>query len=154
MKFTSKTEFLEATELQWNLMWELVDGLSGKSKSEKASKQILAHLYSWHRLLIGWIKTGEGSVPELPAKGYNWQQTRQLNAKLDRETAPLDLASVKRRLKLSHNRVIKIVESLSEQEFLRTGHFEWTGKNAFSSYVVPNTFSHYRWAIRKIKKLK
>ena len=89
----------------------------------------------------------------MPAPGFKWNQTIALNKKLDEQYTDLDIKQVKRRLKLSHGRVMKLVDRLTDHQFHAPGQFAWTGKNAFSSYVVPNTFSHYRWAIKKLKRL-
>lgn len=137
------------TEEEWRKLWEVSEGVP-----ESKLGAIFAHLHAWHRLLLGWIKQAESGMPNLPAKGFNWRQTRELNAKLDLEFRDVNFQSIVRRLKLSHNRVMKMVEGLSESEFSKPSYFEWTGKLPLSSYIGPNTASHYRWAIKKIKKLK
>ena len=88
----------------------------------------------------------------MPAPGFKWNQTRQLNQQLHDRHANDPIQSVRRKLKLSHGRAIKLVAGLSDSEFLNAGHFEWTGGHALASYVAPNTFSHYRWAAKKIRK--
>ncbi len=153
MKFSSKTEFVDRTIEQWELLWQAVDLCPGDRKSEAVVKQVLAHLHAWHRLTLGWYRNGLAGRPDLPAKGFNWQQTRQLNAKLDAEFKAVEMASVVRRLKLSHDRIMKLVDGLNEKQLFESGEFAWTGKHALMSYVAPNTFSHYRWAIKKIKKI-
>ena len=152
MKFSSKSEFASATEEQWQLLWDQVEIAWQSPKNHRPLKQILSHLYGWHRLLEDWFRIGKTGTPDLPATGFKWNQTVALNKKLDDQHKDLGLASVRRRLKLSHGRIMKLVESLSEQQFNSPGQFAWTNKNALSSYIVPNTFSHYRWAIKKIKR--
>ena len=153
MKFSSKSEFVERTDEQWNLLWKTVNECPRNQKSQIALKQVLAHLHAWHRLTLSWYKEGANGKPDLPAKGFNWQQTRQLNAKLDEEFAQIDMSSVVRRLKLSHRRIMNLIAELTEKKLMQTGAFPWTGKNALIAYVAPNTFSHYRWAVKKIKKI-
>ena len=130
MKFSSKSEFKTRTKQQWSLLWQAASECPQDKSSQKALKQILAHLHAWHRLTLAWYKTGLTGQPALPADGFNWQQTRQLNAKLDSEFAHLALPSVIRRLKLSHRRVMRIVDELSERKLMKSGAFEWTGKDA------------------------
>ena len=153
MRFAKKTDFEEANQKQWQLLWSWVEKCEGQNVHLPELKQILAHLHAWHRLLLNWCSTGPHGKPELPAPGYNWRQTRELNRQLDHEFESVALPSVRRRLKLSYGRVVKLVDGLSEEEFNQPGHFKWTGNNALASYIIPNTVSHYRWAIRKIKKL-
>ena len=152
MKFPNKAEFVRRTNEQWLLLWEAVEKCPNNQKSQQKLKQVLAHLHAWHRLSLVWYKEGLKGQPVLPAQGFNWGQTRSLNAKLDREFNDLPLPSVIRRLKLSHGRVMKVIDGLNEKQLLQSGAFTWTGKNALISYLAPNTFSHYRWAIKKLRK--
>lgn len=157
MKFAMKHDYLDATDVAWRKLWELVDDLSPSQMTKRISikngparsaKDALAH----HLMLLDWYREGLSGEPHLPAQGYNWSQTRDLNASLHDEYADVQLASIRRRLKLSHGRVVKLVETLAETELLSAGHFAWTGKLPLMSYIAPNTVSHYRWATRKIKQ--
>ena len=148
MRFSSKSKFKAQTAEQWHLLWTLADGCSSVKKTQAQLKQILAHLHAWHRLLLTWYSTGLSGNPELPAPGFNWRQTPELNRQFDKEFSDVPMRSIRRRLKLSHGRVMKLVENLNNDEFLKPGHFPWTGKLGLVSYVGPNTFSHYRWAIK------
>lgn len=89
----------------------------------------------------------------MPAKGFNWSQTRELNQKLFEEFKSEPWPVLKRKLLLSHNRVMKWVRTLTNSEFMTPGKFKWTKKNALRSYIGANMDSHYRWAIKKIKKM-
>lgn len=138
--------------------WGLLEGVSVEAvcrrpKNGWSIKDVLAHLYCWHRLSLGWYKDGLRNTPELPAPGYNWGQTQQLNQNFFEEYRDMELASVTRRLKLSHGRVMKLVDQLSNDQLMQPGHFAWTKKLGLISYVSANTSSHYRWAKKKIKKL-
>lgn len=164
MKFRSKAEYQDAVAIAWNELWELVDAQAEAdlirrvclepSIPERSPKDALAHVHAWHKLLLLWCKTGVGGDrPDLPAPGYKWNQTRALNAALHEQYESIGLASVRRRLKLSHRRVENLVRELTEQQLLEPGHIVWTGKLPLVSYIAPNTVSHYRWATKKIRKL-
>ncbi len=162
MKFATKQAYVDATEAAWHDLWQLVDSLTEsqlnkririKDGPARSGKDALAHLYAWHVLLLNWYRDGENGTPHLPAKGYKWSQTRDLNQVLHDEHVDTELASIRRKLKLSHGRVCKLVDSISEIQLLKPGQFEWTGKNALMSYIAPNTVSHYRWATKKIRRL-
>lgn len=163
MKFATKQDYTDATELAWTELWQVVDNLTESQLTKRSkirngparsAKDALAHLYVWHVLLLGWFRDGKDGTPNLPAAGFKWSQTRDLNQLKHDEYADVELAGIRRRLKLSHRRICKLVESLSESHLLQSGHFDWTGKNALMSYIAPNTVSHYRWAIKKIKALQ
>jgi hypothetical protein len=49
-------------------------------------------------------------------------------------------------------RILQIVESLSTKQLLEPGQFEWTGKHPLTTYIGPNTASHYRFALKVIKR--
>ena len=158
MNYSSKDEFLRDVEQAWEDLWQQVDPLTDDQLTKRPAggssiKDALAHLYCWHRLAIGWYRDGLAGQPDLPAEGYNWGQTRALNQQLCEECRDWELASVRRKLKLSHNRIMKIVDGLTEEQLLASGHFAWTKKLGLISYISANTSSHYRWAKKKIKSI-
>ena len=163
MRHASKKEFLAATEKQWRLLWEQVEQipqsrLTRRIRSETdrglawSPKDVLAHLHGWHRLFLQWYRATD-ETRSLPAAGYNWRELPALNREIHEQFDSVSFASVRRRTKLSHGRIIKIVEGLSDRRLREPGHFKWTGKSSLLSYIAPNTESHYRWAIRKLKKI-
>ncbi len=47
---------------------------------EWSVKDVLAHLVEWEQMALGWYRAGlRGETPDLPAPGYKWNQTPQLN---------------------------------------------------------------------------
>ena len=44
------------------------------------------------------------------------------------------------------------MESLSTGQLLDAGHYEWTGKHPLTTYIGPNTASHYRFAVNVVKR--
>ena len=162
MKYKSKADFITNCEQEWKTLWKMVDQLSerqitrrlGSGMNARSVKDHLAHLHCWHRLLLGWHETGsKGGVPDMPAKGVNWRQTRLLNQEFFEEYKSVPWPTVKRKLKLSHGRVMKWVRVLSNSEFMVPGSYSWTGKNALATYIGANMDSHYRWAIKKLKSI-
>ncbi len=124
-----------------------------KNTSKSTGKDVLAHLYEWHCMLLRWYKDGQTSQPDIPAKGYNWRMTPDLNLAIYEKHREEPLRTIVRKVKLSHSRVMKLVETLSEEEFVEPNQFLWTGKLPLCSFVAPNTVSHYRWAQKKIREL-
>ena len=147
--------------MEWEKLWLIVDDLDDKQlrrvkKDREALIQwspndVLAHVYEWQCMTLSWCKGGREGKPDLPAKGHTWKTTRQLNVEIYNKHKKSEPKSTIRKLKLAHGRLGKLVESLSEEEFLESGHFLWTRNLPLSSYVAPNTVSHYRWAQKKIK---
>lgn len=163
MRVESKQQLIDSIDETWLKLWESVDaiGLPNRdlriqfdSVDASSVKDILAHLHGWHRLLLKWIGTEPDREIELPAKGFKWNETPELNQKIFEDWKDVEFSSVSRRLRLSHNRVLKFVKNLSETQLLTAGQFAWTKKHAISSYIAPNTTSHYKWAAKKIKRLQ
>jgi hypothetical protein len=75
-----------------------------------------------------------------------------LNQKIFEEYKEWDLEEVDNFFRASYLQIFEIVQSLSNDEIFKTGNYEWTKKNALSSYLIPCTSSHYRWARTEMRK--
>lgn len=152
---------MELADTAWVRVWGLYGELTvsqilrrknGVGPTPSSIKDALAHVYAWHDLALGWLRTGRNGAPDLPARGFKWNQVRELNAILHNRFREMELASVVRRIKLSHGRMMKTVTSLSERDLLEPGRYVWAGQLPLASYVGPNTIGHYRWLHKKIKQ--
>ena len=65
------------------------------------------------------------------------------------QTVSLDMALKK--LKKSHNEIINMIQSMSNDELFQKNVYEWVGGSTIGSYFISVTSSHYDWAIKKIK---
>ena len=95
---TTKTELIAAANEQWDKMWKLIDSISGGAESvvfdfpddpilkeshwkrDKNLRDVLVHLYEWHRLLLEWTAanfSGEAK-PFLP-EPYTWKTYGNMN---------------------------------------------------------------------------
>ncbi len=57
-------------------------------------------------------------------------------------------------IKNSHNQIIKLIDTFTNDELFTNKYFSWTGTTSVGSYCVSATSSHYDWAIKKIKAHK
>lgn len=166
----TKNELLSAAESGYKTMNAAIEGLSEKEMSEpfnfsedekkkeahwkrdKNVRDILIHLYEWHRLLINWVAANEkgGNTPFLP-EPYNWKTYGEMNVKLWEKHQGTSLEDAKKMLSESHAKVMKLAEKFSETELFTKGAFKWTGASTLGSYFISNTSSHYNWAIKKLK---
>lgn len=164
MKYANKKTFVQATTKSWNELWLQFDQVPKTQLDQRvtlvkgglawAPKDVYGHVHAWHRLLLDWHKTGlAGKTPKMPMPGFTWRQTPEMNRQLFEEFRQLETRKIIRRLKLSHGRVMKIVDGLSNRQLMFPGRFNWTGKLGIISYVSANTDSHYRWATKKIKRI-
>jgi hypothetical protein len=62
------------------------------------------------------------------------------------------VAAVREDFESGYRRITRLVEGLSPEQVLKAGHFSWTGRNPLATYIGPNTASHYRFAIKVLKR--
>jgi len=114
---------------------------------------LVAHLAEWQRMFLIWYEDGlRGTTPEMPAPGYKWNEMPRLNRAIWEKHRSRSLAAVMNDFESGYSRIVQLAEALSPEQLLMPGEFEWTGKNALTTYLGPNTASHYRFAIKVIKR--
>jgi hypothetical protein len=114
---------------------------------------LVAHLAEWQRMFLGWHETGRsGTMPEMPAPGYKWNQTPELNRAIWEKHRSQSQAAVKADFDSGYRRILKMIDTLSPEQLLTPGHFRWTGKYPLTTYLGPNTASHYRFAMKVINR--
>jgi hypothetical protein len=160
MKYATKAALLEDIAGAYDALEQRVDDVPESRRDEPGVwgedwtvTDLIAHLAEWHRMLLRWYREGAaGRRPDMPAPGYTWNQTPQLNRDIQARHAGRPWAEVWAEFQGTHARVVDLVESLGESELLETGHFAWTRKSSLSTYIGPNTASHYRFAVRVLKR--
>ena len=167
---TTKTDLLASADGRFDRLWLLIDGMEeeiqrapfaeematmGKEAHwarDKNLRDVLVHLYEWHQLLLHWIQANRSGErkPFLP-EPYNWKTYPSMNVELwkKHQMTPLDRA--KSMLKESHQAVMTLLVTFSDEELFTKGIFDWTGTSTLGSYAVSATASHYDWAMKKIK---
>jgi hypothetical protein len=104
---------------------------------------LVAHLAEWQRLFLGWYENGLlGATLKMPAAGYKWSQTPGLNRAIWEKHRSRSRAAVQADFDSGYSRIVQIVEVLSPEQLLESGHYEWTGKHPLTTYIGPNTASH------------
>jgi hypothetical protein len=114
---------------------------------------LVAHLAEWQHMFVGWYEDGlRGATPQMPVPGYKWSETPRLNRAIQEKHRSRAVAAVRADFDSGYSRIVQIVESLSPDQLLEPGHHTWTGKHPLATYIGPNTASHYRFAIKVIKR--
>lgn len=116
-------------------------------------RDVLVHLYEWHRLLLEWIKSNTAGRPQpfLPAP-YNWKTYGEMNVELRAKHQDTPLAAARTMVTESHAEVMRIIAGFSNEDLFTKRRFTWTGTSTLGSYCVSVTSSHYDWALKKIKR--
>jgi hypothetical protein len=155
----TKGELIDSSQKEFENLLDLVNTIPNQQLSEPgvceswSVKDILAHLHAWHMLFLTWYQEGiTGIKPPMPAPGYTWKQTPELNQVLFEEYMNEDYQIVLTSLKESHQEVFSVIEKHSEEELFTKKLFKWTGTTSMGSYLISNTASHYNWASDLIKK--
>lgn len=167
---TTKTELIQSAEKNYEEMNALISSLTEKElgtvfdftkmksktqahwERDKNLRDVLVHLYEWHRLLLDWIAANQRgeSRPILPAP-YNWKTYGDMNREFWKKHQNTTLEAAKEMLEQSHREVMALAETFTERELFEKGVFSWVGGSTLGSYFVSNTASHYDWAIKKLK---
>lgn len=161
MRFRSKQEFVESVEREHQVLLELVRSIPSSRYREAGVwgdgwtiRDLLAHLTEWEQMCLGWYRIGrDGGHPILPARGYKWNETPRLNQAIWAKHRLKSTGKVIDELEASYQEILLLIRQLSQEELLTSGHFAWTGKYPLTTYLAPNTCSHYRFATKILKRL-
>ncbi|SHJ31372.1 ClbS/DfsB family four-helix bundle protein [Aquimarina spongiae] len=118
-------------------------------------RDVLAHLHHWHLMMLEWYKVGmTGKKPDMPAKGYTWKMTPDLNREIWKKYQNEDLEMVMTMFEKSFAALQKVIHTHTEEELFEKRKYKWTGTTSLASYLISATSSHYDWAYKLIKKCK
>lgn len=121
-------------------------------KRDKNLRDILIHLYEWHRLLLNWVHSNQnGENKSFIPKPYNWKTYGDMNILFWEKHQNTSLEEAEKMLQKSHEEVMKLAESFSNEELFSKGVYKWVGGSTLGSYFVSVTASHYDWAVKKLK---
>lgn len=118
-------------------------------------RDVIAHLHEWHKMFINWYTAGmNGDKPEMPARGYSWKTTPDLNRDIQMKYCIEPFEKVLRGFKSSHAEVMNIIHQHNNDELFEKKRYQWTGSTSLGAYLVSTTSSHYDWALKLIKKCR
>jgi len=166
----TKTELISTANTGWDKMWKLIGampeekllaafnfGNDPKLKEahwtrDKNLRDVLVHLYEWHRLLLNWTSANlNGETKPFLPEPYNWKTYGDMNVEFWKQHQSTSYEDAKEMLKESHSKVMALIETLTNEELFEKKHFSWTGTTTLGSYCISVTASHYDWAMKKIK---
>ncbi len=157
----TKKELIEFSNTNYKRLLDYVNSFSQEKLASEFPKgllnrnvrDVLAHLHHWHLMMMDWYIVGmAGNKPDMPAKGYTWKMTPELNREIWKRYTNETLEKVKKQLQDSFEELQKIINKHSEEEIFEKRKFKWTGTTSLASYLISATSSHYDWAYKLIKK--
>lgn len=124
-------------------------------KRDKNLRDVLIHLYEWHQLLLSWVLANQkGENKAFIPEPYNWKTYGDMNVEFWKKHQDTSLKDAKTMLEASHQEVMNLVQSFSNEELFAKGVFPWAGGSTLGSYFISTTSSHYDWAMKKLKAHK
>ncbi|WP_298651165.1 ClbS/DfsB family four-helix bundle protein [uncultured Proteiniphilum sp.] len=160
---TTKQQLLEQSEDNFNKLFFLINSMTIEEQEKSFSfedrdkniRDVLAHLYEWHQLLLKWINSNQsGKKLNFLPEPYNLKTYPQLNIEFWEKHQATSYQESILFLQASHAEVMQLIETFTTEELFTKGLFSWTGTTSLGSYCVSATSSHYDWAMKKIKKHK
>ena len=155
----TRNDLIDQSEENFKKLMDLVESLPEESRNLSgvcgswSVKDILAHLHAWHMMCLTWYQDGiTGTKPPMPAPGFTWKQTPDLNQLIYEEYQDEDYPSILASLIESHQQVMGTIKRHADEELFTKRLYAWTGSTSMASYFSSNTFSHYDWAIQQITK--
>ena len=157
----SKEQLLTQSQKNFHRLLDYVESFSKEQQNatfkpgylNRNIRDVLTHLHHWHLMLLNWYKVGmTGEKPDMPAKGYTWKMTPQLNQKIWEDYQSVPLAKAKSLLKDSYEKVQQLIRQHSDEELFEKKRYQWTGSTSLGAYLVSASSSHYDWAYKLIKK--
>jgi hypothetical protein len=160
MRYTSKRALLDDIRAERDSLCVRLDGIPDARWHERGVWgdgwtlcDLVAHLAEWQRMFLAWYEDGlRGVAPDMPAPGFSWNQTPQLNRTIWKKHRLRSRAAVRADFDAGYSRIVHIARTLSSRQLLEPGQFEWTGRHPLATYLGPNTASHYRFAIKVIAR--
>lgn len=154
----TKPELLDAMEKEHSRLMTSVDAVPVGERAlpgaceEWSVKDILAHLDAWHRMFLTWHELGShGGKPDMPATGYGWGETPELNHAIWEEARTDRWDDVVKRLDTSFDEVRAVIEAYPPDELFEKKRHAWTGSTSVGSYATSATSAHYVWATKLIR---
>ena len=158
----TKADLLELSKANYDKLFTLINNLDEGVKQKdfptgtlnRNISDVLFHLHHWHLMMQDWYTIGmAGDKPDMPAKGYTWKTTPELNTWIQHKYKDHKLSEAENQLQKSYASIRKIIESHSDEELFEKKRFKWTGTTSLGAYLISATSSHYDWAYKLIKRV-
>ena len=160
MRYESKASLLTEIKTEHDTLWGGLDAIPRSRRRDPGVWgdgwcvcDLVAHLAEWQGMFLAWYDDGaRGVAPTMPAPGYKWNETPRLNRAIWAKHRGRSEAWIRRFFDAGYRRILGLVEQLPEEALLTPGHYAWTGKFPLTTYLGANTASHYRFAIKVLKR--
>ena len=162
----TKTDLLKLSNTNLEKLLDFIDSLPEEYQEktyendelndrDRTIADVICHLHEWHNMLQEWYQIGmSGKKPSIPAEGITWQTLPILNRRIYEKYAGTSLPASLSLLSQSHERIMSLLGSHTDEELFTKKKFAWTGSTSLGAYFISATSSHYDWALKTIKQIK
>lgn len=166
----TKNDLIEAANLNYDKLLTLIDSMteielntefdfSADTKKKEAHwrrdknlRDILIHLYEWHKLALEWVANNKAGVRKpFLMEGYNWKTYGDMNILFWKRNQAVTFDNALEQFKESHRKIMDLIQTMSNDELFQKNVYDWVGGSTIGSYFISVTSSHYDWAMKKIK---
>lgn len=157
----SKSELLDSGQSNFERLLKYVENLEKNDQKKEFPRgtmnrnisDVLMHLHHWHLMMLDWYREGmAGNKPEIPAKGYTWKTTPELNKSIWEKYSNTPIAIAKQSVRSSYDLVRKKIQTHTDKELFEKKKYKWTGTTSLGAYFISASSSHYDWALKLIRK--
>ena len=157
----TKSELLDLSKENFDLLTNYIAAMPQEEREmefplgtlNRNPRDVLAHLHHWHTMFLDWYTVGmSGEKPDIPAKGYSWKTTPELNRLIQKKYAYTPIEECQQLLDESYKKVYQIINRHTNDDLFQKKKYKWTGSTSLGAYLISATSSHYDWALRLIKK--
>ncbi|ECB9471486.1 ClbS/DfsB family four-helix bundle protein [Listeria monocytogenes] len=159
----NKVELLQQSTEKYQQLNDLINSIPKEKQQltfpfedrDKNIRDVVIHLHEWHKMALGWYEVGMGGKkPFMPAEGFTWKTTPELNLVIWQKYQETDLAQARELLDETHNKEMVLIAGHLEEELFTKKYYKWTNTTSLGAIFISSTSSHYDWAIKKIRKFK
>lgn len=166
----NKKDLIEAATTEYNKLLDLIGAMTDKElntpfdfsnspskkeahwKRDKNVRDVLIHLHEWHELTLKWISSNKSGVRKpFLMEGFTWKTYGGMNEVFWKNAQKVSFDKAMEEFQESHQKIMKLIESMPEEEMFERAAYDWEGTSNFASYFISNTSSHYNWAMKKIR---
>lgn len=159
---STKAEFLESLhDAHEKLDAEYDDVTAAEARSGVVEAgvcpaDLLAYQIGWGLLVLQWEDAEQaGNVPDMPARGYKWNELTPLAQSFYKRYAKRSLKWLRAELGRVVDDIAGFIAGLTEDEFLAKGHRTWAGEKwPVAKWVQINTVAPYKTARTKLRRWK
>jgi hypothetical protein len=156
----TKTELLSVSADRYLQLNAMLRGLTQSQRTadfpfdhrDRNVRDVVAHLLEWQLMMLRCYEIGMGGAkPDMPAEGYTWKTTPELNAVIWAKYQQTSLDSACKKLGNSHVALLDIIDTHTDHQLFTKRFYSWTGTTSLGAYFTSALSSHYDWALTLIR---